>query len=286
MTGVFRAAPLRRAAAAVALLAAPFAGAAAAAQDTPGSEVARADIEVRDDLIAEQESLLNVYRCRFGVDADVVPGGCSGGRPSRWPTAPGVFEGAPTAHDVVVRDRLIADQEALLNVYRCRFGADTELVPGGCADGEPAAESDGQPGRAAVDVLDALAVEPEYGGSGYVRADFDHDRAYLCDQAGSDPYTGIAYTPATCDVDHIVAAQEAFESGAWAWDTARRRAFGNHAANLTATRSMDCLSVLLDRSKGARDIAEWSGRIGSGTCEGTVTTAEGRCFLAAKTVQV
>lgn len=30
------------------------------------------------------------------------------------------------------RDRLIADQEALLNVYRCRLGADTHLVADGC----------------------------------------------------------------------------------------------------------------------------------------------------------
>ncbi|MCY3861455.1 MAG: hypothetical protein OXG67_05760 [bacterium] len=35
------------------------------------------DIAERDRLIAEQESLLNVYRCRFGVDVGVVPGGCS-----------------------------------------------------------------------------------------------------------------------------------------------------------------------------------------------------------------
>ena len=34
--------------------------------------------------------------------------------------------------EVARRDRLIADQEALLNVYRCRLGADTHLVPGGC----------------------------------------------------------------------------------------------------------------------------------------------------------
>ena len=27
-------------------------------------------------------------------------------------------------------------------------------------------------------------------------ADFDHDRAYLCDTAGTDPYTGVAFDPA------------------------------------------------------------------------------------------
>ena len=77
-----------------------------------------------------------------------------------------------------------------------------------------------------------------------MRADFDHDRGYLCNDAGTDPTQAIAFDPSTCDVDHIVAAQEAFESGAWAWDTARRMAFGNDAENLIATR--DCVN----RSKG------------------------------------
>ena len=94
------------------------------------------------------------------------------------------------------------------------------------------------------------------------------------------PYTGVAYGPANCDVDHVVAALEGFESGAWEWDVARRRAFGNDALNLVATR--DCVN----RSKGARDMAEWSGLIASGACEGLATTSAGRCYLAWKTVQV
>ena len=40
------------------------------------------EIEKRDTLIGAQESLLNVYRCKFGVDVDVVPGGCLSGRPA------------------------------------------------------------------------------------------------------------------------------------------------------------------------------------------------------------
>ncbi|WP_419926281.1 hypothetical protein [Candidatus Poriferisocius sp.] len=40
--------------------------------------------------------------------------------------------GGPALEDVVVRDRLIADQEALLNVYRCQFNVDTQVAPGGC----------------------------------------------------------------------------------------------------------------------------------------------------------
>ena len=113
-----------------------------------------------------------------------------------------------------------------------------------------------------------------------MRADFDHDRGYLCNDAGTDPYTGISFDAGTCDVDHIVAAQEAFESGAWEWDVTRRQTFGNDALNLVATR--DCVN----RSKGSRDMAEWLGRVASGTCEGVETTTQGRCYLAWKTVEV
>ncbi|WP_419927209.1 GmrSD restriction endonuclease domain-containing protein [Candidatus Poriferisocius sp.] len=242
------------------------------------------DVEVRDQLIANQEDLLNTYRCQFGVDTGVVPGGC----PTPDRIEPGPAPANPTQNDIDVRDGLIQSQEALLNIYRCQFDVDTQLVPGGCAaDGvEGGQQPDDAPSidppseSAVIGVLDGLAVEAEYEGSGYVRAEFEHDRGYLCDNAGTDPYTGISFSPSTCDVDHIVAAQEAFESGAWAWDTARRMAFGNDAENLVATR--DCVN----RSKGARDMAEWSGRIGSGVCQGTETTVEGRCFMAQEMVQV
>lgn len=36
------------------------------------------EIETRDTLIGQQEALLNTYRCLFGVDTEIVPGGCSG----------------------------------------------------------------------------------------------------------------------------------------------------------------------------------------------------------------
>ena len=47
--------------------------------------------------------------------------------------AEGAFE--PTIEDIELRDQLIADQESLLNTYRCRFEIDAHIVPGGCADG-------------------------------------------------------------------------------------------------------------------------------------------------------
>lgn len=40
-----------------------------------------ANLASRDDLIAAQEALLNTYRCRFGVDTQIVPYDCATGRP-------------------------------------------------------------------------------------------------------------------------------------------------------------------------------------------------------------
>ena len=92
-----------------------------------------ADVAVRDRLIADQENLLNTYRCRFGVDVHAVPGGC----PNPDVVLPGVAPVNPTQHDIDVCDGLIQSQEALLNMYRCRFNIDTEVVPGGCPADEP-----------------------------------------------------------------------------------------------------------------------------------------------------
>lgn len=117
----------------------------ASAQNATGSEFTQEDIAVRDNLIAAQESLLNVYRCQFGVDILAVPGGCTNGLPTQGFSQPAAFEGTPTRGDIGVRDRLVAVQESLLNTYRCRFEfeIDTHITPGGCpgqsgpADSEP-----------------------------------------------------------------------------------------------------------------------------------------------------
>ncbi|MYG94309.1 MAG: hypothetical protein F4138_04860 [Acidimicrobiia bacterium] len=42
------------------------------------------------------------------------------------------------AADIAARDRLIVEQEKLLNVYRCMFNIDIQLVPGGCVNSDPA----------------------------------------------------------------------------------------------------------------------------------------------------
>ena len=96
------------------------------------------EVESRDSLIASQQALLNVYRCLFDVDIAIVPGGCSNGKPTLPAAESGPFTGTPSAEEVAQRDVLIASQQALLNVYRCLFDVDTQIVPGGCWDGAPA----------------------------------------------------------------------------------------------------------------------------------------------------
>ena len=107
-----------------------------------------ADVIERDRLIASQEALLNAYRCRFSVDVAAVPGGCASGEPVQPAAGPGAFSGTPTQSDIDAREKLIANQEKLLNTLRCRFGVDTDAVSGGCPDtGEQAAPQDDAPAQ-------------------------------------------------------------------------------------------------------------------------------------------
>ncbi len=94
--------------------------------------VSAEDVAARDQLIADQENLLNTYRCLFGTDTDLVPGGCD--NPDT--ISPGAAPQNPTQNDLDVRDRLIQSQEALLNTYRCQHNIDTQLVPNGCPDSQ------------------------------------------------------------------------------------------------------------------------------------------------------
>jgi len=56
------------------------------------------------------------------------------------------------------------------------------------------------------------------------------------------------------DIDHVVALAEAWGSGAWAWDSARRRAFAN---DLGDPRALVAVTAATNRSKSDRDPAEW-----------------------------
>ncbi|MCY4434616.1 MAG: hypothetical protein OXE45_13225 [bacterium] len=118
----------------------PAAGAQPESEALPTAQ----DISVRDQLIADQENLLNTYRCLFDTDLDAVPGQC----PNPDTVTPGAAPQTPTRQDLAARDQLIANQEALLNIYRCQFNIDTQLVPQSCTtqpDPQPTTQPEVQP---------------------------------------------------------------------------------------------------------------------------------------------
>ena len=106
------------------------------AQNSSDTGFTLEDIKKRDNLIAAQETLLNVYRCQFGIDILAVKGGCTNGLPSQGFSRPASFEGMVTLEDIKDRDELIAVQESVLNTYRCRydFEIDINITPNGCPD--------------------------------------------------------------------------------------------------------------------------------------------------------
>jgi hypothetical protein len=60
--------------------------------------------------------------------------------------------------------------------------------------------------------------------------------------------------PGTFDIDHVVALKEAWDSGAWAWTKARRRAYAN---DLGDGRTLRAVSASSNRSKSDQDPAQW-----------------------------
>jgi hypothetical protein len=68
-------------------------------------------------------------------------------------------------------------------------------------------------------------------------------------------FDGVRTTdPSTFDVDHFVPLKEAWDSGADAWDEARREGF---ASDLEYAGSLIAVSASSNRTKGASDPAEW-----------------------------
>lgn len=79
-----------------------------------------------------------------------------------------------------------------------------------------------------------------------------------CDVVGGlwrDAYTGEVYRdPRALDIDHLVALQEAHDSGGHGWDRARRAAFAN---DLGDPRSLIAVGRSVNRAKGAQGPEEW-----------------------------
>lgn len=68
-------------------------------------------------------------------------------------------------------------------------------------------------------------------------------------------YEGATWSdPAEVDIDHVVALKEAWDSGAHAWSSARRRAFAN---DLGDPRSLRAVTDNVNRAKGEADPSNW-----------------------------
>jgi hypothetical protein len=70
--------------------------------------------------------------------------------------------------------------------------------------------------------------------------------------------------PGGLDIDHLVPLAEAWDSGAYGWDAARRQAYAN---DLGVAWSLIAVSASSNRSKGDADPAEWLPPDASYTCQ-------------------
>lgn len=61
------------------------------------------------------------------------------------------------------------------------------------------------------------------------------------------------------DIDHVVALKEAWDSGAWQWNAATRKAYAN---DLGYTGTLAAVTATSNRSKGDKDPADWLPRKG------------------------
>lgn len=109
------------------------------------------------------------------------------------------------------------------------------------------------------DVLarDLRNVKYKYAGSCKVRSGLLHD-----------PYTGLDInfvrgrkTSALVQIDHVVALQNAWESGAWNWNASKRLKFGNDMLNLLAVQGA------ANQEKGSASAAYWLPSNKSFRCE-------------------
>ncbi|MFQ1001654.1 hypothetical protein [Modestobacter sp. SSW1-42] len=150
------------------------------------------------------------------------------------------------------------------------------VVGGGLVAGAGAASA-AFPGQ----VLDQLVVAPEYTGQPYDPDAFQH--WVDADGDGCDTRAEVliaeSFTPATVgpacqvggrwvsfldgqertdparvEIDHLVALEEAWQSGAAAWTAAERRAFAN---DLDHVWSLNAVTDTVHAAKGPRDPAEW-----------------------------
>jgi hypothetical protein len=143
----------------------------------------------------------------------------------------------------------------------------------------------------ALALLQTVRVENEYQ-VGYVRTLFEHwrdidgdgcdsrdqvlkrDSVSLpqvdpvnCNVIAGDwvsPYDGARWSnPTDIDIDHVVALKEAWDSGAWAWSAAQRKAFANDTSD---SRTLLAVTDSVNQSKSDRDPSNWLPPLQSYTC--------------------
>jgi hypothetical protein len=134
----------------------------------------------------------------------------------------------------------------------------------------------------ALALLQTIRVENEYP-VGYDRALFDHWRdidgdgcdsrdqvlkrdsislpqvdPINCNVVAGDwvsPYDGARWSnPSDIDIDHVVALKEAWDSGAWAWSAAQRKAFANDTSD---SRTLLAVTDSVNQSKSDKDPSNW-----------------------------
>jgi hypothetical protein len=78
------------------------------------------------------------------------------------------------------------------------------------------------------------------------------------------PYDGAKWSnPSDIDIDHVVALKEAWDSGAWAWSAAQRKAFANDTSD---NRTLLAVTDSVNQSKSDKDPSNWLPPLQSYTC--------------------
>ena len=78
------------------------------------------------------------------------------------------------------------------------------------------------------------------------------------------PYDGAKWSnPSDIDIDHVVALKEAWDSGAWAWSAAQRKAFANDTSD---SRTLLAVTDSVNQSKSDKDPSNWLPPLQSYTC--------------------
>jgi hypothetical protein len=170
-------------------------------------------------------------------------------------------------------------------------GSSTSVVPPSSNNGVTTTTGKPTVVGSALALLQTVRVENEYQ-VGYDRALFDHWRdidgdgcdsrdqvlkrdsislpqvdPVNCNVIAGDwvsPYDGGKWSnPSDIDIDHVVALKEAWDSGAWAWSAAQRKAFANDTSD---SRTLLAVTDSVNQSKSDKDPSNWLPPLQSYTC--------------------